>query len=50
MNTITLYKHITDGGAIYLTTTEHDLYSAVLRLDGSEVEIVNERKLKKLAE
>jgi hypothetical protein len=29
-----LYVHITDGGAIYLTLKEHELSTAVLRLDG----------------
>lgn len=32
-----LYQHITDGGAIYLTTKEHDLSTAVVRLDGGPV-------------
>ena len=32
-----LYEHTTDGGAVYLTTKEHDLSTAVVRLDGGAV-------------
>ena len=42
-----LYEHTTDGGAIYLTTKEHDLRTALVRLDG-EPELLKELVNKKL--
>lgn len=50
MDQFTLYKHVTDGGAIYITTEEDDIYSTILRLDGNEIEIVNEKRLFKFFE
>lgn len=42
-----LYEHTTDGGAIYLTTKEHDLRTALIRLDG-EPELLKELVNKEL--
>ena len=42
-----LYYHMTDGGAEYLTTKEHDISTSVLRTDGDELEISNIEQLKR---
>ncbi len=42
MKEIKLYEHVTDGGAIYLTTVEHDLSTTVVRLDGEPILFVKD--------
>ncbi len=46
MNELKLYEHVTDGGAIYLTTIENDLHTAIVRLDGEPLLILNDNVLK----
>ena len=44
MNAIKLYKHVTDGGAIYLTDVEDNFAKSriIIRLDGEPEAIIRE--------
>ena len=44
MGAIKLYKHVTDGGAIYLTDVEDDFIKSriIIRLDGEPEAIIRE--------
>jgi hypothetical protein len=44
MNAIKLYKHVTDGGAIYLTDVEDNFAKSriIIRLDGEPQAIIRE--------